>query len=109
MKRGDIVTAAFSGDYGKPRPAVVIETDLLPGTDSVLLCLITSEVHEEIVQRRILVEPSPENGLRLRSQIQVEKIFALRRGKCGKVIGLLDPATMERLDGALALVIGLLD
>lgn len=109
MRRGDIVTAAFPGDYGKPRPAVVIETDRLPGTDSVLLCLITSDVREEIVQRRILVEPSPENGLRLRSQIMAEKIVALNRAKCRRVIGRLESESMDRLNAALALVTGLLD
>lgn len=27
MKRGDIITVALSGDYGKPRPAVVVQND----------------------------------------------------------------------------------
>lgn len=107
MKRGDIVTAAFAGDYGKPRPVLVIETDSLPGTDSVLVCLITSTVREEIVQRRVLVEPSADNGLRVRSQISAEKIFAVKRTRCGEPIGHLDVETMRRIDGALALVLGL--
>ena len=109
MRRGDIVTAVFSGDYGKPRPAVVIETDLLPGTDSILLCFITSDVREEVAQRRVLVEPSPENGLRARSQIQADKIFAVKRARCGRVIGRLRGEEQGRLDEALALVVGLAD
>jgi mRNA interferase MazF len=109
MRRGDIVTAAFPGDYGKPRPALVIETDLLPGTDSVLLCLITSKVREEIVQRRILIEPSVENGLQVRSQITVEKIVAVKRVKCGEIIGRLERDALDRLNQSLALVVGLLD
>lgn len=103
------MTAVFPGGFGKPRPAVVIETDRLPGTDSVLLCLITGHVSEEIVQRRILVEPSPENGLQRRSQISVEKILAVRRIKCGDVIGTLEGEALEQLNQALALVVGLLD
>ena len=109
MRRSDIVTAVFPGEYGKPRPAIVIETDVLPGTSSVLLCMITSEVREEIVQRRVLIEPSPDNGLQVRSQIQVDKIFAIKRTRCGEVIGRLEQSTAEQLNAALALVIGLLD
>ena len=109
MRRGDIVTAAFPGDYGKPRPAIVIETDLLPGTDSVLLCLITSKVREEVVQRRILLEPSAENGLHVRSQCALEKIVAVKRTRCGDLIGRLDKSSLDRLNEGLALVVGLLD
>jgi mRNA interferase MazF len=28
MKRGDFVTIALQGDFGKPRPALVIQSDL---------------------------------------------------------------------------------
>ena len=45
MKRGDIVTVALQGDYGKPRPAVVIESDMIPPGDSVILCPISSTLH----------------------------------------------------------------
>ena len=30
MKRGDIVLAVARGDYGKPRPAVIVQSDDLP-------------------------------------------------------------------------------
>jgi mRNA interferase MazF len=33
------VTVAVQGDCGKPRPAVVIQSDWLAETDSVLVCL----------------------------------------------------------------------
>jgi mRNA interferase MazF len=46
VERGDLVTVAVSGDYGKPRPALVIQTDHLPETDSVLVCLLTTTTHD---------------------------------------------------------------
>lgn len=104
-----MITAVFPGDLGKPRPAIVVETDRLAPTDSVLLCLVTSHIDEALQQRRVLLEPSVANGLRLRSQVQVDKIYALRRSKCGEKIGSLAAAEIERLDDALALVIGLID
>ncbi len=32
MRRGDVVTVAAAGDYGKPRPAVIVQTDAFPET-----------------------------------------------------------------------------
>ena len=98
----------FQGDYGKPRPAVVVETDYLASVDSVLLCLVTSDILEHS-GRRIDLEPSASNGLRLRSQVQADKIFALRRQKCGKPIGVLNARELEQLNEALMLVLGLGD
>jgi len=39
VTRGDLITVALSGEDGKPRPALVIQSDFLPETDSVLVCL----------------------------------------------------------------------
>ena len=45
MKRGDIVLAVARGDYGKPRPAVIVQSDLFNATHaSLLVCLLTSEL-----------------------------------------------------------------
>lgn len=109
MKRGDIVTVALQGDYGKPRPAVVIESDRLPPTDSVLVCLMTSTLQEEAPFRRHPVEASLSTGLRMASQVMVDKIFAVQRTKCGTPIGTLDPAVMLALTRKLALITGVAD
>ena len=107
MRRGDLVTIAISGDYGKPRPAVVIQSDTFAKSDSVLVCQLTTNILE--ADMRLPIEPDPSNGLRARSQIMVEKIFAVRRERCGPAIGRLDSPTLARLDEILALVIGLAD
>jgi mRNA interferase MazF len=109
MKRGDIVTVALQGDYGKPRPALVIESDRLPATDSVLICLITSTVHEDTPFRRHAVDASPSTGLRVLSHVMVDKIFAVRRTKCGPRIGHLDAVAMLAVSRKLALVTGIAD
>ena len=109
MKRGDIVTVALPGDQGKPRPAVIVETDRLAPTDHVIICPGTSHVRQDVGQRRVYVEPSEANGLRTATQFQVDKITITRRGKCGPVIGHLDAASTDRLNGVLVLVLGLAD
>jgi mRNA interferase MazF len=109
MKRGDIVTVAVQGDYGKPRPAVVIESDNMPPTDSVLVCLLTSTLQEEAPYRRHPIEASPSTGLRVTSQVMVDKIFAVRRTKCGTPIGAVDPAVTLAITRKLALLTGIAD
>jgi mRNA interferase MazF len=40
-QRGDLVTVSLPGDYGKPRTALVIQSDLLNELDSVVFCPVT--------------------------------------------------------------------
>jgi mRNA interferase MazF len=108
MKRGDIVTVSAPGAYGKPRPAVVIQSDRLKSTDSVLLSLFTSMLVDAPLFR-LSIEPSETNGLKLASQIMIGKIVAIPREKCGAVIGRLDEGALIALNHMLAVVIGLAD
>ena len=108
MKRGEIVTVAVQGDYGKPRPAVVVQSDWLDDTDSVLVCLITTTCRDAPLYRLDL-SANHETGLREPSQIMVEKVLAVRREKCGPTIGRLDTATLVSLGRMLALMIGIAD
>jgi mRNA interferase MazF len=109
MKRGDIVTVALQEDYGKSCAAVVIESDRLPPTDSVLVCLMTSALQKETPFRRHPAEASLSTGLQMASQVMVDKIFAVRRKKCGTPIGTLDPAVMLAITRKLALITGVAD
>jgi mRNA interferase MazF len=108
VKRGDVLTVAVSGDYGKPRPAVVIQSDALAETDSILVCFITSALRDSPLYRLSLAADET-TGLREPSQVMAEKIFAVRREKCGKIIGRLNGATMIALGPLLNFVVGLRD
>jgi mRNA interferase MazF len=108
MKRGEIVTVAVQGDYGKPRPAVIIQSDWLDDTDSVLVCLITT-ARKDAPLYRLDLSANRETGLREPSQVMVEKIMAVRREKCGTSIGHLDAATLVSLGRMLSLTIGIAD
>ena len=109
MKRGDVVTVAASGDYGKPRPAVVVQTDALPGSHaSVVVCQMTSG-RAYAPDFRVTIEPSPENGLRATSQVMADKPVAIRRERVGPRIGRLGSEDMARVNIALAFVMGLAD
>ncbi len=109
MKRGDVVTVAAPGDYGKPRPAIIVQTDALPAKHaSVIICQMTSEI-AEAPDFRITLEPTEKNGLRTRSQIMADKPVSIRRERVGPRIGSLDEKDVSRLNVALAFVMGLAD
>ena len=106
MRRGDFVTVAAPGDYGKPRPALVIQSDLFVELPSVALCLVTSELRNAPIFR-ITVDPGPDNGLQNISQIQIDKILSVPRERVGGVIGRLDDATMLKVNRSLAVFAGI--
>lgn len=109
MKRGDVATVAAAGDYGKPRPAVIVQTDAFPETHgSVVVCQMTSEL-SDAPDFRITVEPSDTSGVRVRSQIMADKPVTVRRERIGRTIGRLRDEDVRRLNIALAFVMGLAD
>jgi mRNA interferase MazF len=106
MQRGDLVTVSLQGDYGKPRPAVIIQSDLLGDLESVMLCPVTSDLRNAAF--RVTVEPNPANGLRALSQVMADKIATLPRSKISEPCGRLDEERMKAVDRALLLVIGVI-
>lgn len=107
MRRGDVVTVVAQGDYGKPRPAVIVQSDWFNETHaSILVCLLTSEPQDAPLFR-IPLEPDERNSLQQPSQIMVDELLAVRRERIGSRIGRLDEETIVRLDRSLALFLGL--
>jgi mRNA interferase MazF len=108
MKRGDLVTIAVSGDYGKPRPAVVIQADVFDLHPSLTVLPLTSELHDAPLFR-ITVDAGETTGLTKRSQVMVDKATTVPRGKIGGRIGRLDARAMRAIDLALSKFLGLSD
>ena len=107
MQRGQFVLIAVQGDYGKPRPALVVQSDLFAELPSVVVCPLTTTLRTDADQFRIDVEPSPSNGLRQASQITIDKIVAVPVAKVGAVVGQADDALMLRVNRALAVFLGI--
>lgn len=100
VRRGDVVVAVLPGDYGKPRPAVVVQSDWLGDEHpSVVLCPMTSEPTDHLL--RPVVEPNAENGLARRSFVMVDKITAVPRLRLGNRIGCLMPDDMTEIEARL--------
>ena len=109
LKRGDLVTVAVSGDFGKPRPAVIVQSDAFPEQHaSVIVCQMTSEL-TDAPDFRVTIAPTELNGLRTASQIMADKPVTVRRARIGAAIGRLDGRDVRNLNGALAFSLGLAD
>lgn len=107
ITRGSVVLMVVPSDPGRPRPGVVVQADELTADFStILICPVSSDLQHRLLLRP-LIEPAPENGLRLRSQIMTDKLVALRRDRIRRVIGRIDAETSEKLDRSLLLVLGL--
>ncbi|MFY9589811.1 type II toxin-antitoxin system PemK/MazF family toxin [Rickettsia endosymbiont of Halotydeus destructor] len=107
MERGDIITCALSEDYGKPRPAVVVQADLFnPTHASITLCPITTHLVDAPLFRLSLAS-TQLTGLCSLSQIMVDKIVTIKSEKIDKKIGKLSFSELVQLDNALKLWLGL--
>lgn len=106
LRRGDLVTVALQGAYGKPRPALVIQSDPFSGLGSVAILPITSTLLDAPLLRAT-VEPTPQNGLCAPSQIMLDQPMTVQADTIGPVFCPLDEATMVSMNPALALFPGL--
>jgi mRNA interferase MazF len=109
MIRGDVVVVSLPGDYGKPRPALVVQADRFTEHPSITVLPITSHLVDAPLLR-IDIGPGsggPDSGLERQSQIQVDKAQTPRRERIGAVIGRADTATLVAVNRALTVFLGL--
>jgi mRNA interferase MazF len=106
MKRGDLVTIALSGDFGKPRPALIIQADRFEETGTVTVLMVSGTLVDAPLIR-LTVEPTPANGLRKLSQVQIDKPMSVKRDWLGPSLGSLDAETMLSVTRSLAVFLGI--
>ena len=104
--RGDLVTVAAQGDFGKPKPALVIQADPFSEHASVTILPITSTPAAAPLLR-VPVQPSAENGLRKPSQVMVDKAMTVKRDKLGPVFGRIGADTLLEVERCLAVFLGI--
>ena len=105
MKRGDFVPVVLQGSYGKPRPALIAQSDLFDEHPSVTVLPVTSALRDTPLFR-IRIEPNDSNGLRQTSEIMVDKAHTVPREKLGAPFGSLDDTTMLTVSRSLATFLG---
>lgn len=105
MKRGSLVTVSLPGNYGKPRPALIIQAGLFDEHPSVTVLPITSELRDTPLFR-ITIEPEKENGLRALSQVMIDKAHTVLADKISEPFGKLNDENMLAVNRALAVFLG---
>ncbi len=106
LRRGDIITVAPPGEFGKPRPALIIQGDLaLPSATITYLPITSDLLHVPLI--RIPIEATLQNGLRKSSEIMVDIIQTSTRSRFGDVIGHIDKSSLELVERALSIFLGL--
>jgi mRNA interferase MazF len=104
--RGDLVTIAMQGVFGKPRPALVIQADHFDEHATVTVLPVTSTLVAAPLLR-VTVQPSTENGLQMPSQVMVDKAITVERSKLGQAFGRLDTNVMVEIERCLAVFLGI--
>ena len=106
MKRGDLVSIAAQGDFGKPRPALVIQSDLFDAHPSVTVLPLTSDLRNAPLFR-VQVLPTTNNGLSKPSEVMVDKLVTFPRSKVGDSFGHIEATTRLEVERCLALFLGI--
>ncbi len=106
MRRGDFVTIAMQGDFGKPRPALVIQADQFDEHATVTVLPVTSTLVAAPLLR-IKVQPDAENGLQKPSQVMVDKTVTVTRDRVGPTFGRIDGDAMVEVERCLAVFLGI--
>lgn len=104
--RGDLVVIVMQGDFGKPRPALVVQANPFSEHGSVTVLPVTSTLVDAPLLR-VMVQPNAENGLQKPSQVMVDKAMTVRRDKVGPAFGRIDSDTLVEIDRCLAVFLGI--
>lgn len=108
MKRGDLVTVALQGSYGKPRPALIVQSDFFNQHPSMTILPVTSEIRETPLFR-FTIEPSKQNGLAKKSQVMIDKIQTVPINKLSEPFGRVLDSELLEIKRLLATFLGITD
>jgi len=107
VSRGDVVLAAAAGDYGKPRPWLVVQADKHNSADrpdSILVCPFTS--HQEALSYRVPVR-LPYGDVERVSWVMVDKLMAVKRERIRSVVGRVSRQELAGVEIAMKDLLGL--
>lgn len=104
--RGDFVTISLQGDFGKPRPALVIQSDQFNEHATVTVLPVTGTMVAAPLLR-VTVQPDPGNGLQKPSQVMVDKAMTVKRDKVGPAFGRIEADALVEVERCLAVFLGI--
>jgi len=106
MMRGDLVPVAMKGDFGKPRPALVIQSDAFNPTHETITVVLVSSYLIDAPLFRVTIEPSEVNALKHTSQVMIDKAMTVKKERLGNVFGHLEKKYMSEVNRLIAVFMG---
>ncbi|MBI2818179.1 MAG: type II toxin-antitoxin system PemK/MazF family toxin [Acidobacteria bacterium] len=111
-KRGDIYLVNFDPALGheikKTRPALVLQNDI--GNEyslTTIVAAITSKISTRPYPVEVVLQPG-RTGLSVPSTVKLDQIRTIDRLRLMKRLGSVDPETMEQIEQALQISLGLI-
>jgi mRNA interferase MazF len=101
-----VVVVAGQGEFGKPRPGIVLQKYSVEGFPTVTFVPVTSVLYG-LPRVRIPIAPDEANGLRQPSEVMIDRVQTVGWKRVGQVIGRVDEDTMQSINTALLVFLGL--
>lgn len=96
----------MQGDFGKLRPALVIQADQFDEHATATVLPVTSTLVAAPLLR-ITVQPDAGNGLQKPSQVMVDKAITVKRDEVGPTFGHIEVDTLLEVERCLAVFLGI--
>jgi len=111
-KRGEIYLVNFDPTVGaeiqKTRPALILQNDIANRHSPItVVAAITSKFDEPLYPTEVLVSV-PEGGLSVDSVVLLNQIRSIDKNRLVRRLGAIRPQTMEQVERALQVSLGLL-
>lgn len=110
-RRGETYLVNFDPTIGseikKTRPALVLQNDIANRHSPItIVAAITSKYDATLYPTEVLVKP-PEGGLTTNAVVLLNQVRSIDKGRLIKRLGALKPATMQHVERALQISLGL--
>jgi mRNA interferase MazF len=113
-RRGDVYLVEFDPARGheiqETRPAVIVQNDTNNRYSPItIVAAVTSKLSPVLYPVEVAVAPTKANGLSVPSAIQLSQIRSMDQSRLLKRLGAVDAATMQKVDTALKISLGLVN
>ncbi|MCL2781449.1 MAG: type II toxin-antitoxin system PemK/MazF family toxin [Actinomycetia bacterium] len=105
-RRGELWTLAGGGGplTNRPRPVLIISSDVFAASDFVTVMLVTSDQTEGFTRIPVLV--NEQTGLKVPSMIEVDKITTVPRRNLGHRCGQVPPTMLAKVREVVTAYLG---
>jgi mRNA interferase MazF len=104
--RGELWTVSGGVYAAKPRPALILQSDLFAGTNSVTVAPLTTTALDAPLLRVPVAAEAP-TGLAQPSWVMIDKVTTVRRDALGHHLGRLSADDLLSVERLVAVFLGL--